>query len=199
MRCFKCCLAKIFNSLFLENGMKVVLLRHGESEANVRDLINGDPKNKDTFPLTAKGKRQAQRAGVKLKEYPFDAIYATEFIRTQQTAHYVNTHHSLPIIIDKGLNEPNFGYEGKTAAAFNKIAFKTDFFNFRGNGKESWNDLKKRIARFIKKLQKKNYDCVLIVTHQWVAEAFYQLCTGISNEEAHGMHIKNCVILEVEI
>lgn len=188
---------KDFIALGFYAKMRVILLRHGESEANVRDLINGDPRN--FFPLTEKGKRQAKQAGLKLKKLKFDAIYASEFIRTQQTAEIVNKFHGLKIKIEKGINEPNFGFEGKTAKEFNKIAFKKDFFNFKGNGKESWNVLKKRIGKFISKLKKENYKCVLIVTHQWVAEVFYQLYSGISNEEAHGMKIKNCAILEIEI
>ena len=62
--------------------MKLVFLRHGEAEHNLPGWRG------DTAPakLTPAGRQGADQAAHALSDFEFEAIYASPFVRTQQTA-----------------------------------------------------------------------------------------------------------------
>ncbi|MBU1987926.1 MAG: histidine phosphatase family protein, partial [Nanoarchaeota archaeon] len=64
--------------------MEIYFMRHGESEYNVKKLINFDPSV--PVHLTENGKKQAEEAAGELKHIRFDAICSSEFPRARETA-----------------------------------------------------------------------------------------------------------------
>jgi len=64
--------------------MRIYLLRHGESEANVQGIIADDPAQ--AYHLTPMGIAQAEIAAEELREVPFTHIYVSEHLRTRETA-----------------------------------------------------------------------------------------------------------------
>lgn len=62
--------------------MKVYIVRHGESEGNANKVHSGW----GAFPLTPKGKEQAEETGKILRPIPFDRIFVSDLVRTQETA-----------------------------------------------------------------------------------------------------------------
>lgn len=64
--------------------MRIYLLRHGESEANVAGVISDDPSK--TYHLTPMGIAQAEVAAEELLDVPFTHIYVSEHLRTRETA-----------------------------------------------------------------------------------------------------------------
>ena len=104
--------------------MKVHFMRHGESEYNVKGLLNQDPKIK--VHLTSKGKKQAENAAKKLRKINFDAIFVSEFVRTQETAKIINQGRGTPSFVDKRINEPKTGFEGKSSKE-SKLAHRMIF------------------------------------------------------------------------
>ncbi|OGF63106.1 hypothetical protein A2926_00635 [Candidatus Giovannonibacteria bacterium RIFCSPLOWO2_01_FULL_44_40] len=86
---------------------RVVLVRHGESEGNVRspDDISFDDKANHEFALTEKGKQQARLTGkyVRAKYGEFDSYFCSTFRRTQETLSLLCPE-SVPVI-DSRLNE----------------------------------------------------------------------------------------------
>ena len=62
----------------------IYLLRHGESEANVRRIFSN---GKLDLPLTALGRDQAARAGRWLRHKGISHVYAAPLLRARQTAH----------------------------------------------------------------------------------------------------------------
>ena len=176
--------------------MKVYFLRHAESEYNVNGWINQNPKIK--VSLTQKGIKQAKKIAEDFKKINFDAIYTSQFPRTQQTGEIINKFHNLKIKIDKRLGDIKIGFEGQSDREFFKIAGKK-FFNFKMDGNESWEDLKKRVADFLNWLQKKRYSKVLIITHQWVVRVANQIVNNLSNEEAFKLPVKNSDFIILDI
>lgn len=67
--------------------MQIILLRHGESEANVAGLLSSNTS--DPYRLTPKGVKQIKDA-VKLIPNPLDAIYVSPLKRTIHTAEVVS-------------------------------------------------------------------------------------------------------------
>lgn len=91
-------------------GGTLVLVRHGQSEWNEKNLFTGwaDPG------LTDKGIREAVRAGRLLKErgYKFDMAYTSVLSRAQHTLTLMLDEldqQGLKTVFDKALNERNYG------------------------------------------------------------------------------------------
>ena len=83
----------------------IYLVRHGETEWNVKKLIQGQ---KD-IPLNKKGEDQAMALGKKLKKIKFDAIYSSDLRRAAETAIIIAGKRRLMIIKSKALRERYFG------------------------------------------------------------------------------------------
>ncbi|MDU2544266.1 MAG: histidine phosphatase family protein [Klebsiella sp.] len=62
--------------------MKLWLVRHGETEANVAGLYSGHAPT----PLTPCGVAQARALGERLRAVPFDKVICSELARTARTA-----------------------------------------------------------------------------------------------------------------
>lgn len=80
---------------------QLILLRHGESEWNKRNLFTGWVD----VPLSPKGIEEALAAGIALSEIPIDVIITTTLIRAQMTALLaMSKHHSkkVPVILHDG-------------------------------------------------------------------------------------------------
>lgn len=68
------------------NRFRLFLVRHGESEVNIQpDLMGQDP---DT-PLTEKGRQQAEALGKSFRNYAFDYVYSSDYVRAHDTAKIV--------------------------------------------------------------------------------------------------------------
>ena len=88
----------------------LVLVRHGQSEWNEKNLFTGwkDPK------LTPKGVDEAIKAGKELKEagYSFDKMFTSDLFRAQDTGRIILEQMDIPsieVIKDVSLNERNYG------------------------------------------------------------------------------------------
>tara|TARA_B100000965_G_scaffold359825_1_gene340140 strand:- start:103 stop:711 length:609 start_codon:yes stop_codon:yes gene_type:complete len=88
----------------------LVLVRHGQSEWNEKNLFTGwkDPQ------LTQKGVDEAINAGNELKQagYSFDKMFTSDLFRAQETGRIILEQMGTPSIItikDQCLNERNYG------------------------------------------------------------------------------------------
>ena len=80
---------------------RLILLRHGQSEWNKRNLFTGWVD----VPLSQEGIDEAFKAGDKIKDIPIDIIITTTLIRAQMTAMLAMVrHHSakVPVILHQG-------------------------------------------------------------------------------------------------
>ena len=86
-----------------------LFLRHGETDANVADLISGSTDD----PLNARGRAQAQAAARMLAGCPLAAIWHSPLARAADTARAVAGTTGAPLIALPGLAERNWGvWEG---------------------------------------------------------------------------------------
>ena len=88
----------------------LVLVRHGQSEWNEKNLFTGwkDPK------LTQKGVDEARKAGDELRQagYSFDKMFTSDLFRAQETGRIILEQMGTPSVItikDQCLNERNYG------------------------------------------------------------------------------------------
>ncbi len=86
---------RIANTEFFGNLTRTtefVLLRHGESEGNTSGIFQG---RKD-YPLSAKGRKQAEQAGRALAGYPHTTILSSPLARARETAELIAREACLP-------------------------------------------------------------------------------------------------------
>ena len=76
-----------------ENYCTLYLVRHGETEWNVKKINQGQSES----ALTEVGIEQAKETGEKLKHIKFDAIFSSDLSRTQRTAEIIKLDRELVI------------------------------------------------------------------------------------------------------
>ncbi|TVX91078.1 histidine phosphatase family protein [Mycolicibacterium porcinum] len=94
--------------------MRVTFIRHAQSEGNASGLIDTKTPGPVLTPL---GQQQAQAVADKLGDNNYDAIYASQMVRTQLTAAPMSQRLGLPIQVLPGLQEIEAGvFEGTPEA-----------------------------------------------------------------------------------
>ena len=88
----------------------LVLVRHGQSEWNEKNLFTGwkDPG------LTAKGVEEAKSAGIQLRNegFQFDVMFTSDLLRAQKTGEIILKElgaTNLPVVKNQALNERDYG------------------------------------------------------------------------------------------
>jgi len=88
----------------------IYLARHGETEWNLKRLLQGHTDS----PLTRQGVRQAKSLAKSLRRVNFSSIYSSDSGRAYRTASFVALNQQLTVVATKLLRERYFGrYEGK--------------------------------------------------------------------------------------
>lgn len=85
--------------------MKLILVRHGETQRNREGLIQGI----SDLPLNEKGRKQAEALGRALAKERIDAIYSSPLKRALETARAIARFHRLGVRKDEGLREMDVG------------------------------------------------------------------------------------------
>jgi broad specificity phosphatase PhoE len=185
---------KVYILFFVKIGMKVYFMRHGESEYNVVQRINFDPKQE--VKLTVKGKDQVEKTARTLFDVRFDAIYTSQFIRAQESAVIMAKGRKVKVKVDKRLNELKFGLEGEEASKYYNLRDKSEnIAEFKLDGFESFLDIKKRVYEFLQELRKKKYGRTLIVTHETVIQAARAIFNELGDEDSFTTPVKNAQYL----
>ncbi len=146
--------------------MKILLVRHGETDWNVAKRIQGST---DT-PLNETGIEQAKRLAEELakRETPVIGVYTSKLERAAKTAEYVAAKLEKECIVLSGLEEINFGlWEGITWEQVEE-QFPAEYQAWRQNRRyghppkgESYQELVERVVtalqKTIKELKAGNY------------------------------------------
>lgn len=85
--------------------MRLILVRHGETMWNLENRILGHTD----VDLTEKGRKQAERLGVALKDEEVTAIYSSSLRRARETANEIVRYHNLEVIADDAFMELDAG------------------------------------------------------------------------------------------
>lgn len=85
--------------------MRLVLVRHGESQGNRESRLQG----KEEFPLTELGAHQAQATARRLSRLSVAALYSSPLRRALATAEAIGEASGLPVRLEPALQEYDFG------------------------------------------------------------------------------------------
>lgn len=162
-----------------KSGNKYFVMRHGEAENNVKNVASSSYK--DWAHLTEKGKGQIKKQAEAHKGEQFDFIFASDFVRTKETAEFFAKEVGYPvekIIYDKRLEEVNVGdFTGKSITDYHTY-FSTleEKFTKRPPHGENLADVKERVMSFLYEIEEKYQNKkILIVTHEY---ATWMMSTG---------------------
>ena len=93
-----------------KNLCTIYIIRHGETEWNVKKIMQGQKNSL----LTTKGIQQAKQAAKQLKQIKFAAIFSSDLLRAKRTAQIIALEHKLIVKTRKILRERYYGkFEGK--------------------------------------------------------------------------------------
>jgi len=93
------------------------IIRHGQTEWNLREIIQGHKNS----PLTEIGIQIAKQHEENLKNIHFDAVFSSDTLRAKQTADIITLRRNIAVKTTQLLRERNFGkYEGRSLDIFTK-------------------------------------------------------------------------------
>ena len=152
--------------------MRLWLVRHGETEANVAGLYSGHAPT----PLTERGIAQAQTLGTLLRNVPVDNVLCSELERARHTTQLILGDREVPVRNMPELNEMFFGdWEMRhhrdlaREDAENYAAWCNDWQNATPTNGEGFQAFSQRVERFIAQLADyKTCQNLLVVSHQGV-------------------------------
>jgi broad specificity phosphatase PhoE len=150
--------------------MKLILIRHGETEWNKQRRIQGC--RSDTR-LSQKGLEQADRLAAVLRKERIDAIYASPMKRASETAQIIAEACKLPVHVFNELREIDAGELDGLFERELTGPYETAWKEFRnGNastplpGGESLQDVQKRTSWAVDRMLEKHVDgTVVVVAH----------------------------------
>jgi len=146
--------------------MKLILVRHGEVEANVERILMG----KNDSKLTQKGIEQNKNVGKKLKEkYKIDMVFCSPLSRCVKTLENILEEYPIDgqIFMSKLIEERDFGeYSNLGIDMIDWDEINEDNKINEEMGVESLKDMEKRVNLFLEDLKlEDNNLTVLVVTH----------------------------------
>ena len=154
---------------------RYLLVRHGESENNVRHLLSSDTDAE--YPLTDKGREQATATAAKLVGENVDVVITSDLMRAHQTAGIIGQALGLEPETDERLREINLGeFEGQPYEEYRVHMEKdaTTAYTQKPKKGESWSDVETRVLKLIAALEKKYQGkTIALVSHSgpaWILE-----------------------------
>ena len=188
--------------------MRLYFVRHGQSEANVLEVISNRGR---VHPLTDLGRQQAAQLAQSLVSVPITKIYTSPLLRAIETVVIVSAALGLPFELTDALREPDCGImEGRSdEAAWAEYrrtwtAWLEDRrYDDRIEGGESLNDVRARFGPFLDRLladRGATSDQVLLISHG--ALIYTMLSVTLANAEetfAEWRPIPNTGVIIVEL
>lgn len=161
-----------------------LLMRHGESDANVSGVIVSDPKiGCERFGLTDRGSKQIIASVKGFTGEAITQIVCSDFLRTLQTAQLVANTLNLPQPEQEvGLRERFFGkWEGMSAEHYENIWQRDEMDKHSDDGVERPQEVAQRGLMVLERLEQQYQgEVILLVSHGDMLQILSTSIAGIS-------------------
>lgn len=186
--------------------MKIYVVRHGVTEWNRLKKVQGTAD----IPLAEEGIYLAKKTGEALKDVPFDICFSSPLQRARQTAGYILGGRDVPVILDKRIQEIDFGAlegarfkddSGKISSPEMEVFFRHPLEFKRPEGGENIDDILKRTREFWEekiKDPKLAHKTILVSSHGCAVRALLQNIYQDKEDFWHGSVPPNCSVNIVE-
>ena len=186
-----------------EEFMKLFLVRHGQTDWNLKEKIQGSCD----IELNNVGIKQAEELSSKvLKEgYKFTKIYSSQQRRAVKTAEILSYATKVNITTLEGLEEINLGeWEGLSWSEV-KEQYPSEFNEWYINRRftkppqgESYQDMIERVLKAIHKIIHENCDNAVVVTHSAVIMCLQCYLSNTPFDEMTKFKTDNTSITEID-
>ena len=180
------------------------ILRHGHSQKNGRPGFPATISSRletDKYHLTEDGKKQIEKVAKQIKKIgKFDAVIASPFLRTKETAQIVADELGLKVHLENEIREFDHGSacEGNTEHTC-LVSHANQTWETKSPDGESWADLRKRMSLFLRDLDSKHEGKkILIVSHGDPIFLLETFTLGLTKDEAPS-HRKELYPQEAEL
>ncbi len=164
--------------------MKIIFVRHGESEVNAMNIVQGHGES----PLSQRGRLQAKKVAERLEHERIDYIYASDIGRAEETAEIIAEFHpNVPFLVSEIFRERALGVlDGRKIQEIMVNPELAHLYKHGGEeGVESRADVRIRAEKVLKELIMKHpEETILIVSHGSFGRAFLAAITNDSYEES---------------
>lgn len=172
--------------------MRLILVRHGETECNRQRLVQGCGVDVD---LNETGRLQAERLGQALHKNKLDAVYASSMRRAQATAQAIANWHSLNVVSEPDLREIDAGTLNRAPVKQmgdlleDYFAHHNDARQFRMPGGESFGEMADRVWGAARRIVNRHpAGEVVVVGHHLVI--LFIICQALGLELRHFRRMK---------
>ena len=143
--------------------MKITLVRHGETEDNYNEKIQG----RSNHLLNDSGRRQCERLKQKIKDKKYDICYMSPLIRCVETAIILIGDRVKTVVVYRLIERDMGNLEGKDYSIYNHYVYWDYDLNSGEDGVEKIQDIFKRCIEFLDYLKDnhKDNESILVVTH----------------------------------
>ena len=174
--------------------MKITLIRHGITNWNTKNLIQGSTNKK----LSRIGIMKTVELKNKLKDNDYDICYMSPLIRCVETAIILIGDRVITQKDDR-LIERNMGeLEGESYSKYDRNKYWDYDLNSNDLGVEDLHSIFDRCRSFLESIPDK-YDNVMIVSHSAVLRCLYHLIVGTELKGYLGdKKIPNLCVIELE-
>ena len=163
-----------------------ILIRHGESESNIRGLISEDIEG---FPLTDNGRKQAARTAQELIKVKAQMILSSPVLRARETASIISHATDIEITIDHNIRESGLGPYNNRHFKLIPGGKREDF------GFEPYDQIKERMMQSLTKHTGIN----IFVSHELPIKAAVSKILNLGEEESRGLKLGNASITVIDI
>ncbi|EOD00389.1 alpha-ribazole phosphatase [Caldisalinibacter kiritimatiensis] len=181
--------------------MKFIIVRHGETKANVNGIYSGWTD----FPLTERGFKQIKRIKKYLKDKRIDKVYSSPLKRALITSKEITKGNKLKVNETEKLKEINFGiFDGKMLDEIVKVhstewkEWTNNYINYRIPSGESLQDLHNRVVNFINEIITKEKETVLLITHGGVMRVIIAYLLGLDIKDTWHFKTSPGCLVEIE-
>ena len=176
----------------------IYLVRHGETELNVKRVLQG----RSDYPLTETGVKQAQEVADWFRDQGvvFDRVYSSPLTRAMQTARII-VGDGTEIIPEERLLETDYGpYEGCSLSdpAPELRYFFEDFINHPApEGMEQLSQVIERVGAFLDELRDEP-GTILLSTHAIALKGGLEHLMPESKGQWWNTFISNCCVFRID-
>jgi len=180
---------KEVSELVKKSGNNYFVMRHGEAEQNLKNIVSSDVAKSAQYNLTEKGRAEIAKSAESLKEKKIDFIFASDFHRTKQTAEEVAEIIGLDkekIIYDERLREINTGLDGQPSETYhsNFSSLREKFTKILPGG-ENLTQLKQRVAGLLYELEDKHKGKnILVISHEYTVWMMFMVADALDDDTA---------------
>ncbi|HSX40167.1 MAG TPA: 2,3-diphosphoglycerate-dependent phosphoglycerate mutase [Candidatus Saccharimonadales bacterium] len=187
---------------------KLILVRHGQSQWNAKNIWTG----LTDIPLSEKGREEAKQAAKSLQNLQIDTAYTSSLSRAQETLDIILQSlgkSNIPVVKNAALNERDYGdYTGKNKLEIKEQVGDEEFFKIRRGWNtpiphgETLKDVYDRVVPYFEEeiLPKlKKGETILVTAHGNSLRALIKYLEHISDDDIAKVEIGTCEVLVYNI